>query len=118
MTTFLTVLFVIFLFALLLLGVVLYKAYRWLTRLGVKVSGSGNTRRRAPHGGSRSRGRRKGSRGRIIPPEYAEDADYDVVSVTGKETFVRVDDVLSGRGETQISEADYTVISVKENRED
>lgn len=111
MTTFLTVLFIFFLVALLALGLVFYRIYRWLTGVGKKMSGTSGGRRRNPYGngGTRSRGRSRG-RGRIIPPEYGEDVDYDVVELTGTETFVRVDDVLSGRGEAQVTDAEYTVI--------
>lgn len=114
MTTFLTVLFIFFLVALLALGLVFYRIYRWLTGVGKKVSGASSSRRRNPYGngGTRSRGRSRG-RGRIIPPEYGEDVEYDVVEVTGTETFVSIEDVLSGRGETQISDAEYTVIKMK-----
>lgn len=114
MTTFLTVLFIFFLVALLALGLVFYRIYRWLTGVGKKVSGASDSHRRNTYenGGTRRRGRSRG-RGRIIPPEYGEDVDYDVVELTGTETFVRVDDVLSGRGEAQVTDAEYTVIKMK-----
>lgn len=115
MTTFFTILFVLFLLALAVIGAIIYKAYRYVRDLKRKF-GIGDTpsrktsqRRRRASAGYARRGRR-----RIIPPEYAVDVEYEILELTGHECFVRIEDVLSGRGEAQISDVEYKVVMISQ----
>lgn len=113
MATFLTICFIFFLLALLVLGIALYKMLSAIKKVGRKLGvGVENARRqRYDRGRSRYRNRRT----RIIPPEYGVDVEYEILALTGSECFVRVSEVLSHRGEFQISDAEYTVIVVTSN---
>ena len=103
---FLSLFFTMFLIALVVLLYVAFKVWRFYRKVK-RVTGYASEKK--------ERGRKKGHRGqarrgRIIPPEYAVDVEYEVVARSGNEQFVIIQEVLSYRGESQISDATYTVI--------
>ncbi len=115
MTTFFTILFVLFLMALVAVGLIIYKAYSAMRRLKRKFgiggrSSSRPSRRDREAYSARNSGGRRGRSRRIIPPEYAVDVEYEILELTGHERFLRIEDVLSGRGEAQISDVEYKVV--------
>lgn len=115
MTIFFTILFVLFLLSLVAIGVIIYRIYSAIHKLKRKfgfddTSSQASSRRKK----RRRSANRYGRRGRIIPPEYAVDVDYEILELTGKECFVRIEDVLSGRGEPQISDVEYKVVMISQ----
>lgn len=115
MTTFFTILFIFFLLALCVLGATIYKVYASLRKVRDTFGFGGSGKH------DRSRDRRNAARQRhrtdepVIPREYAVDVQYTEEAITGTESFL---DTSSGRAEnfrteTQVSDAEYVVISDK-----
>lgn len=98
-----------FLVAVAILLIAGFKVWRFYRRMKKAAAGFGSG---SSYGDKRGRRQRSSVRRyrRIIPPEYAVDVDYEVLGRTGSEQFVIIQEVLSYKGESQISDAVYTVI--------
>lgn len=107
MTIFFQIIFGAFLIAVLLLIGLFVKLYSSAVRLQRKVR---NFATGGHSAGSERRRSRSSYRRRIIPPEYAVDVEYEVLPLSGKEYFIRISEVISIKGESQITEAEYFII--------
>lgn len=113
MSAFLTILFLLFMAAVIALLAIFLKIYSVIRKMKKARRHMEEQLNSASRPGRRAYGKHSTRRGRIIPPEYAVDVKYTEETVTGTEEFLRID----GDGapeyraaETQISEAEYEII--------
>lgn len=112
MSFFLAFLFFGFILALIVLGTVIshiYRAWRAMRRV---FGFSGSKSRYGHQSGRHEYERRRPIRyHRIIPKEYGVDVEYEVLTLTGKEQFLNLFEVRTYKGESQISDVKYVIIT-------
>ena len=103
------ILTVFFVLALIVIGTVCMMAYRGLRRVQRTIQkGKEQIRKQREDFFNRQNPRRQPRR--IVPREYGEDVEYEVLALSGSEEFLVIAEVLAYRGESQITDAEYVVI--------